>query len=108
MPLNKALAALETLEHLGYTYEGGELWKPPNGEVPDFDKIDALQDKLNDAMESFWFMLQELEDQADNEECLVLKHFVEGWYRQYNRLTERDVGPPLWIKRKENKGAMYV
>ena len=35
-------AAQATLKHLGYTYEGGEQWKPPLGKKPDFDLIDAL------------------------------------------------------------------
>src|SRR5262245_11717549 len=32
-------AAIRTLENLGYTYHGGELWKPPLGEAPDFEKF---------------------------------------------------------------------
>lgn len=28
-------AAISTLENLGYTYHGGELWKPPLGECPE-------------------------------------------------------------------------
>lgn len=27
----KAAAAIKTLERMGYTYHGGELWKPPPG-----------------------------------------------------------------------------
>lgn len=27
-------AACRTLDHLGYTWEGGELWKPPLGPLP--------------------------------------------------------------------------
>lgn len=30
----KALAAIQTLEMSGYTYHGGELWKPPVGKRP--------------------------------------------------------------------------
>lgn len=29
-------AAVKTLQSLGYTNEGGELWKPPLGQVPKF------------------------------------------------------------------------
>ena len=29
--MNKALSAIETLKRLGFTYHGGELWKPPLG-----------------------------------------------------------------------------
>ena len=34
-------AATRTLEHLGYTYHGGELWKPPVGKPPNFDLLSA-------------------------------------------------------------------
>lgn len=34
-------AAIRTLQGLGYTYHGGEQWKPPTGEKPDFAAIDA-------------------------------------------------------------------
>ena len=30
------LSAIRTLDKLGYTYHGGELWKPPIGEKPTF------------------------------------------------------------------------
>lgn len=29
--IDEALAAVETLERLGYTYKGGEIWEPPLG-----------------------------------------------------------------------------
>jgi hypothetical protein len=29
--LQEAQAAINTLKHLGYTYHGGEQWKPPLG-----------------------------------------------------------------------------
>ncbi|MFL3604255.1 hypothetical protein ACJU4I_10805 [Pseudomonas aeruginosa] len=37
------LSAVRTLEALGYTYHGGEQWKPPIGKAPDFDLIDSLR-----------------------------------------------------------------
>jgi hypothetical protein len=40
-----------------------------------------------DVIDSFWTMLQELETQANNEDDRLLKHQVEGWYRQWNRMT---------------------
>lgn len=33
--LDKAEVAVKTLENKGYTYHGGEQWKPPIGENPD-------------------------------------------------------------------------
>ena len=32
----EAIAAIDTLKFLGYTYHGGEKWKPPLGPKPDF------------------------------------------------------------------------
>lgn len=42
-------SAGKTLEHIGYTDNGGELWKPPLGTKPDFDLIDELRTE-NDAL----------------------------------------------------------
>ncbi|MBU0523459.1 MULTISPECIES: hypothetical protein [unclassified Pseudomonas] len=49
-------AAIATLQHMGYMYNGGQQWKPPIGTKPDFDLIDtvraerdALQLRLNEA-----------------------------------------------------------
>ena len=36
-------SAIKTLEQLGYTYHGGELWKPPLGKAPEFNLIDSLR-----------------------------------------------------------------
>lgn len=33
------LSAIKTLDKLGYTYHGGELWKPPIGDTPEFVEI---------------------------------------------------------------------
>lgn len=41
-----AAAALKTLEHLGYTWVGGEQWKPPIGKAPDFSLLDAKNARI--------------------------------------------------------------
>ncbi|MBV1814475.1 hypothetical protein KTT58_17155 [Pseudomonas viridiflava] len=47
--LMKAESSAErTLRNLGYTDNGGELWKPPIGEKPNFSLIDALRQQLAD------------------------------------------------------------
>jgi len=46
---------------------------------------------------SFWTMLQECESKADNENDLVLKHQVNGWYQQWNRVTG-DHKKPRWMR----------
>ena len=45
----------ESLENKGYTYHGGELWKPPLGKPPNFDLIDEL-DRFVDMLEKsrYW------------------------------------------------------
>lgn len=47
--LMKAESSAErTLRNLGYADNGGELWKPPIGEKPNFSLIDALRQQLAD------------------------------------------------------------
>jgi len=40
---NEKDAAVSTLQNLGYTYQGGMLWKPPLGKAPDFNMLDSLR-----------------------------------------------------------------
>jgi hypothetical protein len=40
-----------------------------------------------DMIASFWMMLQECEARAFDNNDPVLRHWVEGWYRQWNRIT---------------------
>lgn len=40
-------SAIRTLEFLGYTYQGGDLWKPPTRNTLNFDLIDSLQKRLD-------------------------------------------------------------
>lgn len=41
--IDRLQAAKATLDRLGYTDNGGQLWKPPLGKKPDFDLIDQLK-----------------------------------------------------------------
>ena len=46
-------AAVLTLEQLNYTYHGGQLWKPPIGQKPDWvDEDKAVQDHELDGSEA--------------------------------------------------------
>lgn len=40
---NRLQSAAYTLARIGYTDRGGELWKPPIGQKPNFDQIDQLR-----------------------------------------------------------------
>ena len=51
-------------------------------------------------MSSFWSMMMELESKADYEKCPLQRHFVEGYFRQWNSLME-DNKKPAWIRRTE-------
>ena len=42
---------------------------------------------------AFWFMLRECEDRAFEEKDNTLKHFVEGHYAIWNRLTGGNLKP---------------
>ncbi|MNS63673.1 hypothetical protein D3C72_967750 [compost metagenome] len=79
-------AAITTLQHLGYMYNGGQQWKPPIGTKPDFDLIDtlraerdALQLRLNAADQR----IDELtRPQHDDNQTLIAQHqwFIAGEY----------------------------
>ncbi|MGE8446626.1 MAG: hypothetical protein ACN6O1_10445 [Comamonas sp.] len=43
---DKKDAAVATLENLGYTHEGGNLWKPPLGKAPDSNLLDTLHARI--------------------------------------------------------------
>ena len=47
-----------------------------------------------DMISSFWSMLRELEEHAENN---LDKHFVECYYRQWNRVTG-DNKKPRWLE----------
>lgn len=44
--IERQRSAVHTLEKLGYTNCGGELWKPPIGKAPDFNLIDSLRAEI--------------------------------------------------------------
>jgi hypothetical protein len=45
------------------------------------------KDEREGMISSFWQMLQECEAKAANDNDRVLKHFVDQWYLQWNRVT---------------------
>lgn len=44
--LEKAQSAKRTLESLGYTDNGGELWRPPIGPKPNFSLMDSYRHRI--------------------------------------------------------------
>lgn len=66
-------------------------------------QLETIKKSLQeDIIGSFWSMLRELETQADNENAVLLKRQVEGWYHQWNKMTSSE-RQPLWITREENR-----
>lgn len=53
------------------------------------------KDEQENFVASFWQMLSECETRADYENDPVLKHFVNQWYQQWNRVTN-DNKQPIW------------
>lgn len=51
----------------------------------------------HDIIHSFWIMMRECESTANNNDDRVLKVQVEGWYKQWNRMTGDDK-KPAWMK----------
>lgn len=49
-------------------------------------------------LSSFWTMLKEAESKADNENDPVLKHWVEQWFGQWNRITGSE-SKAKWVER---------
>lgn len=58
---------------------------------------DIPKDEREGMISSFWQMLQECEQIADQNDDRVLKHFVNEWYVQWNRITGSN-NKPGWIK----------
>lgn len=48
----------------------------------------------SDVMASFWAMMMELESSAENQ---LDRHFVEGYFRQWNRVMN-DNKLPRWLR----------
>lgn len=52
----------------------------------------------DNVLHSFWVLLREAETQADNDNNPLLKHQVEGFYRQWNALNGSAI-EPHWVTR---------
>lgn len=54
-------------------------------------------DEQEGCLSSFWTMLRECEQQAYENDCPLLKRWVEQWYEQWNRMTD-DTKCPCWVR----------
>jgi len=74
---NKRLRA--SLEAAGFTDEGGEFWKPPLGKRPDFEKIDSLEQEVENLKRELKY-----KEESFNVICAVFERELA------NCLQERD------------------
>ena len=58
------------------------------------------EEEHTNIMGSFWTMMLELESKANNDDDRLLKHFVEGYFRQWN-LIMKDNKEPVWVRRSK-------
>jgi hypothetical protein len=54
------------------------------------------KDEQESALSTFWAMLQECESAANGNCDPVLRHWVEQWYEQWNRITGA-TKKPRWL-----------
>lgn len=72
-------AAIATLNAMGYTYNGGQRWKPPVGKKPDFGLIDRLRCQLEvseDTRQVLRKCLAQAESEIDALRDMKLPHFL--------------------------------
>lgn len=64
-------------------------------------------DQQESVVHSFWMMLRECENHAEANDDVVLKRWVEGWYRQWNAMTGQDL-QPKWPVKPEPVSAIWL
>ena len=61
----------------------------------------------DNVLHSFWVLLGEAETQADNDNNPLLKHQVEGFYRQWNTLNGSALEPRWMTRAARKQGAKH-
>ena len=83
---NEMVAAIRTLERKGYTYKGGELWKPPLSKPPSFVMLDYWQaraQKLGHILIDTQNRIEELMQHENRKEANM------NIYEKHNLLVEQ-------------------
>lgn len=75
-------SAVKTLERLGYRDNGGELWKPPLGQKPDFSLMDQLKAENEALRESNDKLTRRNEMLEQNVEVMTEMHVLYTWLRK--------------------------
>ena len=63
--------------------------------------------EADNVLHSFWVLLGEAETQADNDNNPLLKHQVEGFYRQWNTLNGSALEPRWMTRAARKQGAKH-
>ncbi len=88
-------AAIKTVEMLGYAYlDGAELWKPPLGKKPDFDRLDAALELIGVLSSCF----SRYPTDSHKHRARELFHLVNG-YPLTTEIKERAMTPTHWTPR---------
>ena len=92
-PVHKHDAAIKTLEHLKYTYHGGEYWKPPLGKVKALAKPEQPADLHNRLAD-----LHLYEEIAEHyAKCAISPEALRDW------VAERVNTPPSPVQEPERQ-----
>ncbi|MDO9345057.1 MAG: hypothetical protein Q7T99_16390 [Pseudomonas sp.] len=75
-------SAAKTLERLGYRDNGGELWKPPLGQKPDFSLMDQLKAENEALRESNDKLARRNGMLEQNVEVMTETHILYTWLRK--------------------------
>jgi hypothetical protein len=93
-----ATITMEQCAHL-HGPEAQRKWAAADSVLEDAARWFAERDNV---LQSFWVLLGEAEVQADNDNNPLLKHQVEGFYRQWNALNGSAL-EPRWVTRAARK-----
>jgi len=89
--------AERTLKGIGYTDEGGELWKPPLGKKPNVDLVKSFAEKA----EKNWRLRRQAEEQA--EQFMKQLRATEYLAEQQKAEFQATIQKMLWAAKQEKK-----
>lgn len=112
-----AKAAIATLTSLGYTWIGGEQWKPPIGKAPDFNLLDAKNARIAELESQLAAVQQGVQpigyihpqniDRLNRGESVALRK--NGWDGEPNQMAVYATHPTTqWLDAQDAVRLMFV